>query len=27
MYLRFELEGDVHRTLELIPLAVRRRLR
>jgi hypothetical protein len=26
MYLRFELEGDLHRTLEFIPLAVRRKL-
>ena len=26
MYLRFELEGDVHRTLEFIPLSVRRKL-
>ena len=26
MYLRLELEGDLHRTLEFIPLAVRRKL-
>jgi hypothetical protein len=26
MYLRFEFEGDLHRTLEFIPLAVRRKL-
>lgn len=26
MYLQLELEGDVHRTLEFIPLAVRRKL-
>jgi hypothetical protein len=26
MYLRFDFEGDVHRTLEFIPLAVRRKL-
>jgi hypothetical protein len=26
MYLRFDLEGDIHRTLEFIPLAVRRKL-
>src|SRR5436305_14903016 len=26
MYLAFEFEGDVHRTLETIPLAVRRKL-
>ena len=26
MYLRFDLEGDLHRTLEFIPLAVRRKL-
>ena len=26
MYLRFEFEGDLHRTLEFIPLAVRRKM-
>jgi hypothetical protein len=26
MYLRFEFEGDLHRTLEFIPMAVRRKL-
>src|ERR687886_59600 len=26
MYLRLELEGDLHRTLEFIPMAVRRKL-
>jgi len=26
VYLRFEFEGDLHRTLEFIPLAVRRKL-
>ena len=26
MYLRFAFEGDVHRTLEMIPLSVRRKL-
>ena len=26
MYLRFEFEGDLHRTLEFIPLTVRRKL-
>jgi hypothetical protein len=26
MYLRFQLEGDVHETLQFIPLAVRRKL-
>jgi hypothetical protein len=26
MYLRLEMEGDLHRTLEFIPLAVRRKL-